>query len=81
MSTEIDFNFRREPTELILIILFYKECSFSQIIFHSNGLQLFIAEPVFKRTNACGIAGENFAREGIDLVKWNFHCALPIHLE
>jgi len=73
VAAEVDLGGRREPTERVAIARAHEERGFGEVVLGGDRLQRGIVEPAWQRTYRRRIAGEEGAREGIDLVDGELH--------
>ena len=71
MAAQLHFHLRREPAQFVACAIAYEECRFGEVVLSRDGLHLGIGEPVFKRADGGGIAGEDAPGKSIHLVHRN----------
>ena len=74
MAAQVDFNFRREPVQIeVVVVVGDEERRFREIIFRGNVLQGGVIQSLGQRANAGGISLEQSVGKRVDFEVRNFH--------
>ncbi len=73
MAAQVDFKGGSEPAQIVIITAAHKERRLGQVVLRRDVLEQGIVEPLVEGHHGRGVALEDLARKGVNVVEGKFH--------